>query len=114
LALDRASLGSEDQKRRLESVLRVRTVAQNAAADAQDHRAVPVQQGCKRRFVAVREESSQESAIAVLRERCGPAPFANILQQRAELSLCHGPRTPGDLRYLLVCGYDQASTRIWK
>src|SRR5262249_41407416 len=49
--------------RRLEGVLRGVTVGEDAAADAEDGRAVPGDQGGERRLVAGREESPEQGLV---------------------------------------------------
>jgi len=47
----------------LKGILGIGFVAQNAAADAQHHRAVPAHQRCERRLIAPRQEPLQKLPV---------------------------------------------------
>ena len=84
-AHDRGRLPGQDQEGRLEGVLGLVRIAQDAAADAQHHRPVPLHQlgECLLgRLVPTREESLEQLLVA---ERPGHA------------ELIEGPQVPVDL-----------------
>ena len=60
---DRAGLADEDEERRLEGILGVVMIGQQAAADAQDHRAMPRHQRRESRLLSAVEVTLQELAI---------------------------------------------------
>ena len=60
---DRARLADHYQERRLERVLDLGRIVQDAAADAQDHRPVPHHQCLECRLVTARQVSLQELAV---------------------------------------------------
>jgi hypothetical protein len=60
----RSGLSSEDEEGGLEGVLGVGLVAQDAAADVQDHRAVPPQEGRESRLVPLAEEPPEQFLVA--------------------------------------------------
>ena len=82
---ERPRLADQDQEGGLEGVLGVVRVAEDAPADAQDHRPVPLDQGREGqlgRLAAPGREPLEELAVGQSRRRSGR-------QQRAEL-----PREP--------------------
>ena len=60
---DRAGLAGQDEERRLEGVLGVVRVAEDAPADGQDHRPVPRHQGRERRLVAPGDEPPEQRGV---------------------------------------------------
>src|SRR5207237_710875 len=86
---DRRRFAGEDQKGRLEGVLGVVMIADDTTADAEDHRPVATDKGCKRRFVLLLDEGRQQLPI---RPACsivpqhGPAKMPN---HPVHLSHCH-------------------------
>ena len=67
-----AGLPDQDQEGRLEGVLRVVRVGQHAPADAEDHRAMPLDQGREGQLGGLggaRRESFQELAVRQARAR---------------------------------------------
>ena len=71
---ERGGLADQDEERGLEGVLGVGVVAQDAAADAQDHRAVPAHQRGEGRLVAPAEELLQELAVRLTHRSVGANP----------------------------------------
>jgi hypothetical protein len=72
----------QDEERGLKGVLGVVVVAQDAAADAPDHRTVAAHQGSDRGLVALFEEACQELGVAergLLLAQHDPAQVANDL-----------------------------------
>ena len=67
---DRAGTPDQDQERRLEGVLDVVLVAQDATTDAQDERAMEGHQGRESRLVMPRHESLQQ--LPIIQPRHGP------------------------------------------
>src|SRR5262249_16452469 len=60
---DGRPLAGEDQKGRLEGVLGIVMIADDPAADPEDHRAVTTDEGFKGRLVLLIKEGSQQLAI---------------------------------------------------
>jgi len=61
-----ASLLDKDQERGLECILAVVWIVEHAPADAQDHRSMPLDQGCERQFgglAALGREDFEELTI---------------------------------------------------
>jgi hypothetical protein len=66
LPSERARFAYQDQERRLEGILRVVLVAERSPADAEDHRAVPLDKGRERQlggFTIAGPESLKELAV---------------------------------------------------
>src|SRR5262249_37434580 len=57
------SLANEDQEGRLECVLGIVVVVQEAAAHPPDHRAVPTHEGTKRSIITAAEECLQQLLV---------------------------------------------------
>ena len=66
---DRCGPAGEDQERRLERIFGVVRVAEDRAADAQDHRAVPVHQDGERGLVPPGQEAIQQLPVGQPRAR---------------------------------------------
>ena len=64
---DRRRLADEDEEGGLEGVLGVVVVAEDAAADAPDHRAVPPHQGFQGRWLSAADEALQQLPIGQVR-----------------------------------------------
>ncbi len=60
---DRPGLADQDQERGLERILGVVAIAEHGSARAQNHRAVPLDQGGKRSLVARGEKAFEELAV---------------------------------------------------
>src|SRR6516162_8454399 len=60
---DRRGLADENEKRCLEGILGICLVAQDAAADAEDHGTMPPHQGFKSRLVPLADKTVQQFAI---------------------------------------------------
>jgi hypothetical protein len=60
---DLAGLSREDKKRRLECIVGGVSIAENPAADAQDHRSVHLHQGLEGGVVVIRAKAAQEALI---------------------------------------------------
>ncbi len=56
-------LADQDQEGRLERIVNVVGIGEPAAADSQDHRAVPLDECLQRRYVAVGNEPIQELTV---------------------------------------------------
>ena len=75
-----SGFAEKDQERRLEGVFDVVRIVEPAAADSQNHRAVPCDQFRKGRLIAVGEESLQELALAEAGQ-CPVAKEAHVFSQ---------------------------------
>ncbi len=60
---DRSRLAGEDEERGLEGVLGIVVVAEDAPADAQDHRPMPPDDRLERRLIATCDEPFEQIAV---------------------------------------------------
>jgi hypothetical protein len=91
---DRPRPAGQDQERRLEGVVRRVGVAQDAAADAQDHRPVPAQQGLEGRLVDVARVPVQQLGVGQPAERLPGGDAADVLKDGIDVTVDHnGLRT---------------------
>ena len=88
---DRAGPADQDEERGLEGVLDVPLVAEHAAADAQDHRTVPRDQGGERRLVAVGDVAIQERALAQARDRTPIEQPVQLVEDRSRIRVHDAP-----------------------
>jgi hypothetical protein len=103
---DGSGAADEDQEGGLEGVLGVGLVAQDAAADTQDHGAVTAQQGLKSGPVVARDKALQEVAVSSLGGRGPEGGPAQILEQAGQSSARHHlhPFPPGVLLPIPLSG----------
>ena len=81
----------QDQEGRLEHVVGVGVGAEQAAADAEDHRPVPAQQLLEGGLVAVGGEAVEELAVARFAGRRRAEQPVKVAQDGAEMSLSRRP-----------------------
>ena len=67
-----------------EGVLGVVLARQVAAADGQDHGAVPLQEGGERGFILAGPEAFQQPAVAVFRGGCGTGQGGEMTEDGSE------------------------------
>ena len=89
LGSDRRRLADEDEEGGLEGVLGVVVVAEDTAAHAPDHRAVPPHQGCKSRLVTAAEVVLQQLPIGQPRPIPQKHRPAKVLDDLAHLAGRH-------------------------
>jgi hypothetical protein len=87
----RAGLADQDEEGGLEGVGGVGLVLQDAAADAQDHGAVPPDQGREGRLVAVVQEQPEQFRVGRSPNGGGEAGGAQLLDHAPELIGRHKP-----------------------
>ena len=85
----------QGEERGLESVLGVVQVAEDAAADAQNHRPVSVQEGRECRLVALQDEAAQQRFVFARRTRVADA--AQVVAQSAQSAAVHWSHPPACL-----------------
>ena len=92
-------LVDQDQERGLEHVVGIGPGAEQAAADAEDHRPVPAQQLLEGGLVAARGKAIEEVAVGRLAGGGRAQQAVEVAQDGAEVSLSrgHGSASPGAL-----------------
>ena len=86
---DRPRFAGEHQKGRLKGVLGVVVVADDAAADAEDHRAVTADEGFKGRFVPLLDEGGKQLTVRRPRRILPQHGPAKLPDHRVHPSRCH-------------------------
>jgi hypothetical protein len=87
-------LAGEDEESGLKSIFSV-VVAEEAAADAPDHRAVPLDEGCESSFIPTLNEAAEELSIGQPRPVLQQHGRAKLLDDLARLACRHAPRSAG-------------------
>jgi hypothetical protein len=87
--LNGARFLGEDQKSRLENILGIVPVVQHAAADAQDHGAVPLYQGGEGGFLMLRGEAFDQLPVWHLALGLCRRQLAEVSQDDPGLCACH-------------------------
>ena len=87
---DRAGLLDQDEEGRLEGVLGVVGVAEDAAADREHHRPVPRHQGLERRRIGLGEEAVEELGVGQPGDRPAAEQVADLPQRGAQGLDGHG------------------------
>ena len=109
---DRAGLPRQDQEGHLEGVLGVVRVVQDAPADAQHHRPVPLHQRAEGRLaglVAARHEPFQQLGVGQPADRPDPEQRLEMPEQLARSPASHAAVTP--LTWPGLCVPRPGSTR---
>jgi hypothetical protein len=91
---DRVGLAGEDEEGGLESVLGVVQAAEHAPADAQDHGAVPLDQGGEGRLLPPLGEALEQLRVAEVRDTLGASQAAEVAENRAKLCRGNGLVSP--------------------
>src|SRR5262249_31090179 len=87
---NRAGLARQDEEGRLENVLGVVPVAEQAAAHRQDHAAVPSHQGFKGGFIPCRRKALQQLRVRELGARRRVCQPVEVAHHRIDLCVTHG------------------------
>ena len=95
---DRPGLLDQDQERRLEGIGDVVRIVQDAPADAQHHRPVPMEDRLERRLVAMGEESLQELGLAQARDGPRVEETFQRIDDRTAMSFRHASGPPPEPR----------------
>src|SRR5262249_43078214 len=82
-------LAREDEEGGLEGILRIRAVAQDAPAHAQDHRPVAADEGGEGGLVALVAEPAKQFAVGGVLSRLSRGAGAEVTHQKASLAAVH-------------------------
>jgi hypothetical protein len=83
----------EDQEGRLRGILRVMRIAKHGSADAQDHRAMPLDQHLKGGGVPPGDESIEELPVGPRPDGPKPENLMELSRSRDRPAVCH-PDSP--------------------
>src|SRR5262249_16488786 len=106
---NRLPFPSEDQEGGLEGILGILLLAQDAPADAVDHRPVPAHDGLEDGLVAPGEGSFDELPVGLVSQRFRDHPPREATEEGAQVCRGHTCRLA-----TVPCSPESSSPRAWK
>src|SRR5262245_27327747 len=111
---DRGGPGGQLQEGALEGVLGLLPVAEGAAADVEDHRGVPLEQGVECGLVTAGDEAIEQIGIADLFQVGGDGETPDLTQHVFQRLAGHGYDPPQRSRSQDSAARAKTYTQIWK